>query len=116
MESLQTKEQLKIKFEEEFIALVGSKKENHFYLNESQYNKILAEVHEAKNVQSMGGKLTEVQIRRLQRYDIAFDKLVANNGGNFCTFRKTKFKKFCCFSLISTYISKCHGSLPCQNK
>lgn len=59
-------ESLKKRFLEEFSKLVSSKDANSFYMSETQYNKFLTSVKDAK----IATQLSSVQRRRLQRFDI----------------------------------------------
>ena len=90
MSELQSKEEFQRRFEVVFFELANSKGENKFYYNESEYNTVVKEVYEAKEVRSNGGKLTEIQQRRLGRYDIAFDRLVAKIEGTYLIFFQQK--------------------------
>lgn len=82
MSDFQTKEQFKSEFYVEFEKLISSKNENSFYMSETEYNRIFSEVQVAKQAKLNDEKLTEIQTRRLNRFDIAFDRLVAKKEGN----------------------------------
>lgn len=77
MSNLHSVDRFREKFELQFHELINSLKDNCFYMDQEQYQKIMDEVRGAKIAKIQGQKLTSVQLRRLERYDIAFDKLVA---------------------------------------
>lgn len=86
MSDSQSYNDLKMIFYEKFNELLKNKKENCFSFTEDQYNKTLNEVREAKEKKIQNEKLTSLEKRRLNRYDIAFDKLVAKNSGIYKIF------------------------------
>lgn len=82
MSQIQSKDQFRAKFYAEFQKISSVTRENSFYMDELSYSAIMQEVRIAKDAKVNNNPLTEVQRRRLARYDIAFDKLVAHNEGN----------------------------------
>ena len=79
MSNSQSYDQFEAAFYEKFNEHINSLNDNSFYMNKAEYQEIINEVQEAKKAFSQNQKLTDVQKRRLRRFDIAFDKLVAKN-------------------------------------
>lgn len=86
MSEIQSYEELKILFYQKFNEILLNKKGNNFFFTNDQYQTTLNEVREAKEKKLQKIKLTSLDKRRLHRYDIAFDKLVAKKLGIYYVF------------------------------